>query len=78
MARTGWQAIGGPFAVGGRNADQQNGRGTVRGEVTFMPRSRGRLGGARTRIEKALRAGRPAGGGAGQGATPQEAGAAHG
>lgn len=76
MARTGWQAIGGPFAVGGRNADQQNRRGTVRGEVTFMPRSRGRLGGARTRIEKALRAGRPAGY-CGTGATPQEAGAAH-
>lgn len=61
MARTGWQAIGEPFAVGGRNADQQNWRGTVRGEVTFMPRSRGRLGEARTRIEKALCAGRPAG-----------------
>ena len=34
----GRQAIGGPFAIGGRNADQQNARGAVRGEATFRSR----------------------------------------
>lgn len=61
MACVSGQAIGRPFAVGGRNADQRNARGAIRGEVTFRSRGRGRLGGARTRIKKALRAGLPAG-----------------
>ena len=42
VARAVRQAIGRPFAVGGRNADQQNARDAVRGEATF--RSRGRSG----------------------------------
>ena len=61
VARVGWQATGRPFAEGGRNADQQNARGAARREATFRSRGRGRLGGTRTRIKKALRAGRPAG-----------------
>ena len=61
VARAAWQATGRPFAEGGRNADQQNARGAARGEATFRSRGRGRPGGTRTRIKKALRAGRPAG-----------------
>ncbi len=61
VARAAWQATGRPFAEGGRNADQQNARGAARREATFRSRGRGRLGGTRTRIKKALRAGRPAG-----------------
>lgn len=61
VARAGWQAIGRPFAEGRRSTDQQNVRGAARAEVTFRSRSRERLGGTRARIEKALRAGRPAG-----------------
>ena len=80
VARAAWQATGRPFAEGGRNADQQNARGAARREATFRSRGRGRLGGTRTRIKKALRAGRPAGHAAecGTGATPPKAGTAHG
>ncbi|KGT50099.1 hypothetical protein NY96_19925 [Xanthomonas citri pv. fuscans] len=61
MACAGEQAIGGPFAIGGRKADQQNASDAIRGEVTFRSRGRGRLSGTRTRIKKVLCAGRPAG-----------------
>ena len=61
VARAAWQAIGGPFAVGGRNTDQQNTRETVRGKDTFRSRSRGRLGGTRTRTRRRCALGVPQG-----------------
>ena len=55
------QAIGGPFAVGGRNTDQQNTREAVRGKTTFRSRSRGRLDGTRTRTRRRCALGVPQG-----------------